>query len=157
MGRENGRMSKMHTQQTQTNVVTFQKKSHDELPAGEYFVGDLSSFLHEHLYKQCTANGTYIGSWGHGFYLTTCKSGVFAGSNRETYVVDSGTIGLCSLDLGDCTKYRGNGKIYRFEQTVTIKMEDGILTLTSGRRTMTIDTNNDVYVGSDDEGYDSWS
>jgi len=150
-----GRMSKMQTQ-TQTNVVTFQKKSHDELPAGEYFVGDLMSFLHDALYK-AGDSGTYVSQWGHGFYLTTCDSGVFAGSNRDTYVVDSGTIGLCALELGDCTKYRGGGKTYRFDQPVTMKMTDGILTLTSGRHSMTIDTTKDVYVGSDDEGYDSWS
>ena len=140
------------------NVAMFQKKRHDELPAGEYFVGDISSFLHAGLYQQCcsssSSTGTYVDQGGRGFYLAPCESGVFAGSNRDTYVVDSGTIGLCAVELGESM---GQGMIYRFDQPVALTMTRGILTLTSGRRSMTIDTTTDVYVGSDDEGYDSWS
>jgi hypothetical protein len=146
-------MNRAHTQQQQQqqHVMTFQKKSHDELPAGEYYVGDLSSFLP-------AATGTYINAQGHGFYMTktACAEGEFAGSNKKSYIVDSGTIGVCAVELVG-SDGMGQGVFYRFTQPVSIVMEEGVLTLSSGGHTMTIDTTQDVYVGSDDDGYDSWS
>lgn len=141
-------------QQEQKRAMTFQKKSHDELPAGEYYVGDLSSFL-------SAAVGTYINAQGNGFYITktACSAGEFTGSNKKSYIVDSGTIGVCAVELWGQAKgqYMGEGAFYRFDQPVSMTMVDGLLSLTSGGYTMTIDTTQDVYVGSDDDGYDSWS
>lgn len=148
----NRTQTQTHAQQQQTQrAMTFQKKSHDELPAGEYYVGDLSFFL-------SAALGTYINAQGHGFYMTetACAEGEFAGSNKKTYIVDSGTIGVCAVELVG-SGGMGHGVFYRFVHPVSMTMEAGVLTLTSGGHTMTIDTTKDVYVGSDDEGYDSWS
>ena len=146
-------------------VLTLQKQSENELPAGDYFIGELSSFLQdavlgswstEQNYKQGTYTVNADGSAAGGFYIAdpACNDGIFIGSNHKHYVVSDANIGIASVELGDIRKGAGfEGTFHHFKEPLKMAMEHGIFKITSGNFSLEIDTTTDW---SDvDEGYDS--
>ena len=155
-------MHRSTKREKQTHAMTFQKKTHDglTLPAGQYYIGDLSSFLPKTLYSGLTEFGTYVAAeTGDHFYITATgvSDGIFAASTKATYDVSDGNIGVCAVNLADWSAYTGAGSIHNFVSPLQITMDDGILGIQSGDWMLQIDTNTDIYAGSEDEGYDSYS
>ena len=147
---------------TQTMIAaTFYRKSRDELPAGRYYIGDLDAFLMEEIYETILgkihlAPGTYTTDSEHALYASPCPRGIFAGSEKATYSINSGTIGIVPVKFGNFTKYPEAGTIYDFRHPFLVSYQNGVLSIRDGHTKFEIDTTIDLYAGSD-SGYDSWS
>lgn len=146
-------------------VLTLKKQSENELPAGDYFIGELSSFLQDIVlgtwstdfnHKQGTFAAATDGGAAGGFYIADpgCNDGIFIGTNHKHYVVNDANIGIAAVELGDIRKGSGfEGTFHHFKEPLKMKMDQGIFTITSGDFSLEIDTNTDW--GDVDEGYDS--
>lgn len=139
-------------------------KAHTYLmPAGEYFIGDVSYFLDDTIYKSWSFNhnrkdGLYTDSTGHTFsvFMPGRGNGAYIGSNRFNYDVDENNLGICSMNFGDAKKYTGCGTFHSFKDPILVDWSNYVVTFNSGTWSMNIDTNNNTYLDCED-GYDSWS
>ena len=139
-------------------MTTFVKKNGSELPAGNYFIGDLGDFLrtdYQKIWAQtfgCT-DGLYV-SQDSGFlvHAAECGRGSYAGSNRHMY--DGSTISIVHVGLTDPELYTGVGTYHKFTEPVRMTNTDGVIVIESGSWSLEIDTT----ISEDpdtDEGYDS--
>lgn len=147
-----------------TMNTNFVKDVSRVLPAGKYYIGDLSYFLNDTIMNIWTtkfknSDGLYTNDAENGFYVTkpVDGNGIYVGSNKFSYDVDEDNFGIASIALGNIDKYTGCGTFHKFSSPVNIEYNDGVLTFKSNNSEMVIDTNNRVDISSDDEGYDSWS
>jgi hypothetical protein len=142
--KEKGNNGKMN----QLTVKTY------ELPAGKYFIGDVSNFLQDSVLKNISnGQNTYC---SHHFVLTKPLCGLFTGSDDFIYDIDE-RLAIIHENMGDSSKFTGCGTFHTFDDVVTVCISDDILAVQSGDWTLTIDTTKCYTLPSDDEGYDSWS
>ena len=139
---------------TSVNVTTLDRKSSNILPAGKYFIGDLSYFLHSAL---CCKTGHYAVPDGRGFIAIKTYDGLWLASDDTTYSLESGRFGICSYELGDKRLWTGDGTFHTFIEPVSMTVDDDdTISFVSGTWSLTL--NHDASWDSDyDEGYDSWS
>ena len=144
----------------------FKKTGDAILPAGEYFVGDVCYFLQDSLIKDVWSKkfdsneGCYVRDDGIGFVVTIPfdGNGLYEGSNKFLYDVETNNLGVVPVTLGDKSKFTGCGTFHKFDQPVTVTVgDDGIVTVQSGDWFLEIDTSERESIDSDDPGYDSWS
>ena len=128
------------------------------LAPGKYFIGDVSYFLTDEYYESVKENlinytGSHRINGDKSLTLISTKRGSWYGSDRELYDVNSGTLGVCSFDLGD---FIGSGTIYDFHDSVYVDISrDGVLSISSGAVDLVIDTNCEPVPDFVDDGYDS--
>lgn len=147
-----------------TEVNQTFKKAHDSvLPAGDYYVGDVSYFLQDPVLNGVLSgafsDGCFVNEAGVGFAVVNpaAGSGLYKGSNKFLYEFDYGGFGLVPSCLGTQKKFTGCGTFHTFTEPVSFYLsDDGIITLKSGDWFLDIDTNDVESIYSDDEGYDSW-
>jgi hypothetical protein len=130
------------------------------LPAGDYFIGDLSNFLptdYEKIWKQrySSSFSAFVVADRGAFIVTRAAmgNGSYYGSNKHTY--DGSTISIVSASLCDPELYTGNGTFHSFKEPVTMTEETGVVKFASGSWTLVIDTNESSLDPDYDDGYDS--
>ena len=134
-----------------TQTASLDKKTTNVLPAGKYFIGDLSYFLPSAYWK----SGHYAIPDGRGFISFRASSGLWSSDRRISYTAESKYFGICSYELGDKSLWTGDGTFHTFVEPVSVAVGDECVTFSSGTQDLTL-----TYEGgmpSDDEGYDSWS
>jgi hypothetical protein len=140
---------------------TSQNKTY-ELAPGKYFIGDVSYFLTDKYYESVKENlyGCNKGQLFCGGQIVTLmqtvwsKKGIWLGSNKEIYSVDSGVLGICSVDMGEDM---GVGSVHEFRDKVFVDMNaNGVLKVCSGKDSIIIDTTKECVSDYEDSGYDSW-
>jgi hypothetical protein len=132
--------------------VSLEKKRSYVLPAGKYFIGDPSYFLHSIIGP---APGHYALPDGRGFILIGVKTGLWHSSSGYLYGVDSGLIGICSYEIGNMTNYTGDGTFHTFKSEVSTEiLKNGVLRIKSGDFVLDVNNENTDY-NSDLDGYDS--
>jgi hypothetical protein len=133
-----------------THTAVLEKKTTNVLPAGKYFIGDLSYFLPSTYWK----SGHYAIPDGRGFISFRVSSGLWS-ADRTSYTAESKNFGICSYELGDKSLWTGDGTFHTFVEPVSVAVDDDSICFSSGTKGFTL-----TYMGnmpSDDEGYDSWS
>jgi len=144
------------------NPQMFNSAFDNVLPAGTYFIGDICNFLQDAFIENAWTNsdGCFVGTDGTSFAVTKPRSGngLYTGSNKFTYDIETNAIGVIPTTLGDQSKFTGCGTFHKFNDAVSVSLSpDGIFTVKSGDWRLVIDTNDCESVNSDDTGYDSWS
>jgi hypothetical protein len=143
---------------------TIFKKTYDAvLPAGDYFIGDISYFLHDSLdlvWKNTfrCGDGCFVTDEGHGFVVTKpiAGNGFYMGSNNVIYDVTEENIGVVPVAFGDSNKYTGCGTFHSFDNPVSVYISKrGLLSISSGNWILDIDTSDCGSDDSEEDGYDS--
>jgi hypothetical protein len=133
-------------------TVSLDKKTSCVLPAGKYYIGDLSYFLHSGLQGRY---GHYAIPDGRGFISVRADKGLWSAEETVFYTVESGAFGICSYELGSRDMWTGDGTFHTFDEPVSVKVEDhgDTVVFSSGSWNLHIEyLRRDI---SDDEGYDS--
>lgn len=141
----------------------FNKTYDAVLPAGEYFIGDLSYFLQDSVDKVWEqefdkSDGCFITEDGQGFAVTKPLggNGLYTGSNDVIYDVEEDNLGIVPADFGDRSKYTGCGSFHTFTAPVSVSISDeGLLLISSGDWHLEIDTSDCCSDYEEDDGYDS--
>ena len=119
------------------------------LPAGRYYIGDLCYGLPDNIYDYVFGgtvydSGLYKNEERNDFFFlgnTYAGDGDYKGSDGFNYSVDSGTIGICPVEL---LSHEGNvkslGKIYSFKKPVECSVKDGVFKFKSIYENLMIDT-----------------
>jgi hypothetical protein len=136
-------------------TVNLERRKTFVLPAGKYFIGDPTYFLHKSLTENLVA-GHFALPDGRGFIAAASEAGILTASNGEVYGVESGLIGICSYDIGDMANFTGDGSFHVFDSDVKAELDDSYMKLSSGNWSLEIELNEGP-VFSDDDGYDSYS
>jgi hypothetical protein len=139
-------------QSTTVPTVVLDKKTTNVLPAGKYYIGDLSYFLHSGLQGR---HGHYAIPDGRGFISARADNGLWSAEDTVFYTVESGFFGICSYELGSRAQWTGDGTFHTFDAPVSMKVHnDGdAVVFSSGTWNLRIEyLRRDI---SDDEGYDS--
>lgn len=139
--------------------ISFVKNNTNVLPPGNYFVGDPCYFLNDLIYKNLWVDGFrkepghYSLPDGRGFIVITnvLDSGLIS-SDSKTYSIESGNFGIFSVDLGDDSKYTGDGTFYSFSVPVSFNYKNGVFTMKNGLNIITFEA---YEYFSDEGGYDS--
>lgn len=142
-----------------TNVytVSLEKKTTYVLPPGEYFVGDPTYFIHDSISSNIKS-GHYALPDGRGFISLEAKNGVWCGSNNSFYGVESGLVGIYSVDFGDMRNYTGDGTFHTSKSDVKVEIiSDGGMIIRTNDWDLEINMSDEPYVSDDDDGYDSVS
>ena len=119
------------------------KKTHTYaiLPAGSYYIGDVNSAVSGGL-RQVLTEGSYVN--GRRIYVggkCAYQSRTFPGSNKHLYTVDSGYVGIVTVNLveqGGCNTL--DGTYHTFKDAVEVRFDDGVLHVASGGFDLKIDT-----------------
>lgn len=102
------------------------------LPAGKYYIGDLCYALHDTLYDKVFGpryrDGLYTSLANPNDVFMVGNTGgddLYKGTDGKGYPVDSGIIGIASIDTVDSKKfpYHG-GSLYTFTSPVTVKLKE---------------------------------
>ncbi len=124
---------------------TFETAKSFTAPSGEYYIGDLIGVLLEDADQQLSSSnyktGLYKKTEKTCFFLDFARrhSGVYKGSDKFKYDTDSGTLGICSIDLLFKESVDlGRGKIHTFTEPVHCECKDGKFIFTSGSVVLTI-------------------
>ena len=143
-----------------SNKSHFQtRKCFAELPAGSYYIGDISNFLQTDIYdnfwvkKHDKTSGHFVIDNQH-FAVLYCGNGSYLGSNKHIY--DGNNIGIVAADIGDKDLYTGNGTFHTFTEPVKMVENCGIVAFVSGSTYLLIDTQESLDTNEYDDGYDSW-
>ena len=117
---------------------TWLKKTHTYaiIPAGSYYIGDVNSALPDCL-RQILTEGSFVS--GRQIYVagrSAQQYRTFPGSNGHPYTVDSGYIGIMTVNLTQ----PGLGTYHTFSNIVEVRFEEGVLQVTSGGFDLKIDT-----------------
>ncbi len=123
------------------------------LPAGTYYIGDLCYALPDSVYYGYWENTGFkdgrhkVGDYPFAVWGTAYGDGVYLGSDGKDYPVDAGIIGiadirLCKKDIQEgMTKYKCiDLNVVRFMKPVHFTCNNGVFTITSRSRRITIDT-----------------
>lgn len=120
-----------------------------QLSAGTYFVGDLCHVLSDDVWAMVADKGLYDAGDNKFFAMASTSSGDGIWGRvkvpKETFCVDSGTIGIAPLAV--CTRVAGLslGQVYKFTQPVKCEFCPwlGTYEFTSGRKHVLINTERD--------------
>lgn len=140
---------------TKLYSVSLERKKSYVLPAGRYFIGDPSYFLHNSL-MAAACEGHYALPDGRGYILVGSNDGIWSGSDGKVYSVESGLIGICSYDIGNMSNFTGDGTFHTFGSEVGLEFDSGVVRVKSGDWVLEIDVGEECVL-SDDDGYDSYS
>ena len=139
---------------------TFKEKLRNvELPAGEYYIGDLCYALQDQIYDKVFGKEGYESGFyqsPNGSFLvnsTAYGDGEYPGSDKHSYCVDAGIIGIASMGVCDKNNmdHKGGisgGHIYTFDYPVTCSFKGGNFHFSTRNFAFTINT-----VGYDDDEY----
>lgn len=126
------------------------------LPGGGYYIGDITDVLKPDIYDESfnetgLKNGVYKCRDGSIILADVCETngyeGVYTGSDNFDYVVNSGSIGIVSIEL---IKEGGNegGQIHYFPEGLNVIIDSGLFTFETDESVLHIDTTLD---GPEDE------
>lgn len=119
------------------------------IPAGRYYIGDLGYGLLDHIYDYVFGGtvyeaGLYKNEERNTFFFlgnTFGGDGDYKGSDGFNYSVDSGTIGICPVELLTHEDHvKGLGKVYSFKKPVECSAKDGVFKFLSTYENLMIDT-----------------
>ncbi len=134
-------------------MVQLEKQKSNVLPAGRYYIGDPTYFLHDTIVEKFFEAGHYALPDGRGLILFKVDADSFVTSDKQTYSVCSGLFGLISYDLGDKDKYTGDGTFHTFTSQVSMSFDSNKFNIKSGDDTIQLEKCEACF--SDDDGYDS--
>ena len=99
-------------------MTTTTKKSEQYLPAGDYWIGDLSyvmgdTYFNEEVYNY-NGQGIQYTKAGHAYVFqhTAAGDGVFYDEDGDAYAVDAGNIGIVEVDAIEDDPYFAEGGVF---------------------------------------------
>ncbi len=115
---------------------TYAYKKFHTFPPGTYYIGDLcypmgkTDTYDMWVRKYAAEDGLYLKNATTGFLVFSFGSdGDYPGSDGHTYVIDSGSLGIASVDLFDMETFKKNygpdlpGTIHTFTEPVHVKLD----------------------------------
>jgi hypothetical protein len=120
------------------------------LNPGKYFLGDPSNVLHNKILNGIWGdlydyrNGKYnINSYDFVVHNTHKGDGDFLDTKNRIYKVSTGVLSLIAIELiEDITLCKNNGYIFTFVNKINFIYDAGIFFIKSGKKIITIDTQN---------------
>lgn len=118
-------------------------------PAGEYYIGDPCYALPIDIYDNVFGGkGFGMGYYSHRQDSDKCflvgqtyaGDGCYRGTDKNKYIVDSGTIAIMPYSLAKDNLSVKIGTKHTFKEPVHAKMDDGMFTFTSGTKRIKVDT-----------------